>query len=33
VIQAVVLIYTTLFIAVNLMVDLSYGFFNPRIRY
>jgi len=33
VIQAVVLIYTTLFIAVNLMVDLSYGLFNPRIRY
>jgi ABC-type dipeptide/oligopeptide/nickel transport system permease component len=33
VIQAVVLIYTTLFIAVNLMVDLSYGFFNPRVRY
>lgn len=33
VIQAVVLIYTTLFITVNLMVDLSYGFFNPRIRY
>jgi ABC-type dipeptide/oligopeptide/nickel transport system permease component len=33
VIQAVVLVYTTLFIAVNLLVDLSYGFFNPRIRY
>jgi ABC-type dipeptide/oligopeptide/nickel transport system permease component len=33
VIQAVVLIYTTLFIAVNLIVDLSYGVFNPRIRY
>jgi peptide/nickel transport system permease protein len=33
VIQAVVLVYTTLFIGVNLMVDLSYGFFNPRVRY
>ena len=33
VIQAVVLIYTSLFIAVNLIVDLSYGFFNPRVRY
>ncbi len=33
VIQAVVLVYTTLFITVNLMVDLSYGFFNPRVRY
>jgi ABC-type dipeptide/oligopeptide/nickel transport system permease component len=33
VIQAVVLVYTALFIIVNLMVDLSYGFFNPRIRY
>lgn len=33
VIQAVVLVYTTLFILVNLLVDLSYGFFNPRIRY
>ncbi len=33
VIQAVVLIYTSLFIAVNLLVDLSYALFNPRIRY
>ncbi len=33
VIQAVVLIYTSLFILVNLIVDLSYAFFNPRIRY
>jgi ABC-type dipeptide/oligopeptide/nickel transport system permease component len=33
VIQAVVLIYTTLFILVNLCVDLSYAFFNPRVRY
>ena len=33
VIQAVVLIYTSLFIVVNLIVDLSYAFFNPRIRY
>ncbi len=33
VIQAVVLIYTSLFILVNLVVDLSYALFNPRIRY
>lgn len=33
VIQAVVLIYTTLFIFVNLAVDLSYALFNPRVRY
>jgi ABC-type dipeptide/oligopeptide/nickel transport system permease component len=33
VIQAVVLIYTSLFILVNLVVDLSYAVFNPRIRY
>jgi ABC-type dipeptide/oligopeptide/nickel transport system permease component len=33
VIQAVVLIYTSLFILVNLCVDLSYAFFNPRVRY
>lgn len=33
VIQAVVLIYTSLFIAVNLIVDLSYALFNPRVRY
>jgi ABC-type dipeptide/oligopeptide/nickel transport system permease component len=33
VIQAVVLIYTSLFIIVNLIVDLSYALFNPRVRY
>jgi ABC-type dipeptide/oligopeptide/nickel transport system permease component len=33
VIQAVVLIYTSLFILANLCVDLSYAFFNPRVRY
>jgi ABC-type dipeptide/oligopeptide/nickel transport system permease component len=33
VIQAVVLVYTTLFILVNLLVDLSYAVFNPRVRY
>lgn len=31
-IQAVVLVYGTLTIAVNLMVDLSYGLIDPRIR-
>jgi len=32
-IQAVVLFMTTLFILVNLMVDLLYGWLDPRIRY
>jgi peptide/nickel transport system permease protein len=29
----VVLIVAVIFIVVNLLVDLSYGFFDPRIRY
>jgi peptide/nickel transport system permease protein len=33
VLQAVVVVYTTLFILANLLVDLSYAVLNPRIRY
>lgn len=33
VIQAVVLVYTALFITANLAVDLSYALLNPRVRY
>jgi peptide/nickel transport system permease protein len=31
-IQAVVLLGATLFIGVNLLVDILYGFFDPRLR-
>jgi len=33
VVMGVVLIVAVIFIVVNLLVDLSYGFFDPRIRY
>jgi ABC-type dipeptide/oligopeptide/nickel transport system permease component len=33
VIQTVVLVYVVLFTAISLVVDLSYAFLNPRIRY
>lgn len=33
VLQTVVLLYTALFTATNLAVDISYAFVNPRIRY
>jgi peptide/nickel transport system permease protein len=33
VLQATVLVYTALFAFVNLLVDLSYAYLNPRIRY
>jgi peptide/nickel transport system permease protein len=33
VLQTIVLLYTALFTAVNLAVDISYAFVNPRIRY
>jgi ABC-type dipeptide/oligopeptide/nickel transport system permease component len=33
VIQSVVLVYMGIFIAVNLLVDLSYALFDPRVRY
>jgi len=33
VIQTVVLVYVVLFTAISLVVDLSYAFLNPRVRY
>lgn len=33
VIQTTVLVYTALFTLINLLVDVSYAFLNPRIRY
>ena len=32
-IQGTVLFMAIIFIAINLIVDLSYGWFDPRIRY
>jgi peptide/nickel transport system permease protein len=32
-IQNLVLLYGVIFIFVNLVVDVSYGWFDPRIRY
>ena len=31
--QAIILIITLVFTSVNLIADLLYAFFNPRIRY
>lgn len=33
VIQTTVLVYTALFALINLLVDVSYAFLNPRVRY
>ena len=33
VLQAAVLVYTALFLFVNLVVDVSYAYLNPRVRY
>ncbi len=33
VVQAGVLVFALIFVAVNLIVDISYAWFNPRIRY
>ena len=33
VIQAQLIIFSTLFIFINLLVDVAYGFLNPKIRY
>jgi ABC-type dipeptide/oligopeptide/nickel transport system permease component len=33
VIQNLVLLYSVVFIALNLLVDLSYAWLDPRIRY
>ena len=32
-IQNLVLLYGVIFAVINLLVDLSYAFFDPRIRY
>jgi len=32
-VQAGVLVFATLFVGINLCVDLLYGFLDPRIRY
>ncbi len=32
-IQNMVLLYGLIFTAINLLVDLSYGWLDPRIRY
>ena len=32
-VQAIVLIFSVLFIAVNLLVDILYAYLDPRIRY
>ncbi len=33
VVQSLILIFATIFLAVNLLVDIGYAFINPRIRY
>ena len=33
VIQNLILIYALIFVVVNLLVDISYGLIDPRIRY
>ncbi len=33
VIQGVILIFSATYVIINLLIDLSYVFFDPRIRY
>ena len=33
IIQGVILLFSAIYVLVNLAVDLSYGFFDPRIQY
>ena len=33
VVQSLVLIFASIFLLVNLIVDVGYAFLNPRIRY
>ena len=33
VVQGVVLVFATIFILINLVVDISYAYLDPRIRY
>jgi peptide/nickel transport system permease protein len=32
-VQAVVLLFSLVYVMINLIVDLTYTFFDPRIRY
>jgi peptide/nickel transport system permease protein len=32
-IQGIVLVFALLFVAINLLVDLSYALLNPRLRH
>jgi peptide/nickel transport system permease protein len=32
VIQGVTIVYVLIFVVINLLVDISYGYFNPRVR-
>jgi peptide/nickel transport system permease protein len=33
IIQGVILIFSATYVIINLLIDLSYVFFDPRIRY
>ena len=33
VIQGIILLMSGLYVFINLLIDLSYSFFDPRIRY
>ena len=33
VVQSTILVFATIFLVVNLLVDITYAFLNPRIRY
>ncbi|WP_368733582.1 ABC transporter permease subunit [Acinetobacter baumannii] len=33
VIQAIILLFSLVYVLINLLVDLSYTIFDPRIRY
>jgi len=33
VIQAIILLFSYAYVQINLMIDLAYSFFDPRIRY
>ena len=33
VIQAIILLFSFAYVLINLLIDLTYSFFDPRIRY
>ena len=33
VIQAIILLFSFVYVLINLLIDLAYSFFDPRIRY